>query len=273
MADIISASHDVVFKALFVRHRDILRAFIRDMLDLPLTDDDEVIVLNPEEIPNYAEGKLSRLDIHVNMANRKFNIEMQSTKKGFSIERVLYYWSKMYADDLDSGKKYESLEQTYSINVLGFNYFDCKEYNSSYSIMENTRYEQLTDKLSIHIFELPKVPKEMIIGDKKQKWMELIKADSEEALEMVRTTTENPAIKKGIDAVYELSADTILREAIRQRDKAIHDYENDIATAKDEGSIATLVSLVRKGILTLAQAAEEANMSISEFENKTGLKS
>lgn len=93
----------------------------------------------------------------------------------------------------------------------------------------------MTDKLSIHIFELPKVPKELISGDNKQKWMELIKADSEEALEMVRVTTENPAIKKGIDAVYELNADTILREQIRQRDKAIRDYENDMAIAKSEG--------------------------------------
>lgn len=106
---------------------------------------------------------------------------------------------------------------------------------SPFSILENTRYEKLTDKLSIHIFELPKVPKELISGDNKQKWMELIKADSEEALEMVRVTTENPAIKKGIDAVYELNADTILREQIRQRDKAIRDYENDMAIAKSEG--------------------------------------
>ena len=44
MVDIISASHDVVFKALFVRNPDILRAFLRDVLDLPLTDNDEVII-------------------------------------------------------------------------------------------------------------------------------------------------------------------------------------------------------------------------------------
>ncbi|MCR5109294.1 MAG: hypothetical protein K6B38_00045 [Ruminococcus sp.] len=52
---------------------------------------------------------------------------------------------------------------------------------------------------------------------------------------MVRTTTENPAIQKGIDAVYELKADTVLREKIRQRDKAIRDYENEMAMAKSEG--------------------------------------
>lgn len=80
MAEIISASHDVVFKALFVRNRDLLRAFLRDVLDLPLTENDRVDVLNPEEIPNIAEGKISRLDIHVNMANRRFNIEMQARR-------------------------------------------------------------------------------------------------------------------------------------------------------------------------------------------------
>ncbi len=66
-------------------------------------------------------------------------------------------------------------------------------------------------------------------------WIELIRADSKEALEMVRTTTENPAIQKSIDAVYALNADTILREQIRQRDKAIRDYENDMAVARTEG--------------------------------------
>lgn len=235
MAEIISASHDVVFKALFVRNPDILKAFLSDVLDLPLTDKDEIVILNPELIPDTPDGKLSRLDIHVNMADRKFNIEMQARKKGFSPERVLYYWCEMYGEKFESGSKYEELEQTYSVNILGFRYLDCTDYHSSFSILENTRYEKLTDKLSIHIFELPKVPKELISGDNKQKWMELIKADSEEALEMVRVTTENPAIKKGIDAVYELNADTILREQIRQRDKAIRDYENDMAIAKSEG--------------------------------------
>ena len=63
-----------------VRNRDLLRAFLRDVLDLPLTENDRVDVLNPEEIPNIAEGKISRLDIHVNMANRRFNIEMQARR-------------------------------------------------------------------------------------------------------------------------------------------------------------------------------------------------
>lgn len=97
----------------------------------------------------------------------------------------------MYGEDFEAGGKYEDLEQTYSVNILGFKYLDYTEYHSSYSIREDKRYEKLTDKLSIHIFELPKVPKDLIISDHKQMWMELIKADSEEALEMVRTTWQS----------------------------------------------------------------------------------
>lgn len=155
---------DVVFKALFVRNPDILRAFLRDILDLPITDNDKITILNPELIPDFSEGKLSRLDIHVEMKNRRFNIEMQARKNGFSAERVLYYWAELYSEKFESGGKYEELEQTISINVLGFKFLNCENYHSSYSILEDSRYEKFTDKLSIHVFELPKVPKENYFG-------------------------------------------------------------------------------------------------------------
>lgn len=237
MSDIISASHDVVFKALFVRNPDILRAFLRDILDLPLTESDTITILNPELIPDSSNGKLSRLDIHIETASRKFNVEMQSRKKGFSVERILYYWARMFIEKFGSGSKYENLEQTFSVNILNFNYLDCKSYHSSYSIREDKRYKKLTDKLSIHIFELPKLPKGVAEENNKIQWMKLIRADSEEELEMIKTTTENSAIKKGIEAVYALSADTALREKIRQRDKAVYDYYNDMAVARDEGEL------------------------------------
>ena len=133
MAEFIPAKHDVVFKALFVYHHDILAAFLHDVLDLPITVKSHIDVKNPEIIPVYADGKTCRLDIHVETENRKFNVEMQSRADGFSTERVLYYWSKMFIAELETGEKYELLEQTYSINVLGFKHFDCDEYHSSFS--------------------------------------------------------------------------------------------------------------------------------------------
>lgn len=40
----------------------------------------------------------------------------------------------------------------------------------------------------------------------------------------------------------------------------------------EEGMLKTLIGLVKKGLLTVAQAAEEAHMTVPEFEEKTGLK-
>ena len=37
-----------------------------------------------------------------------------------------------------------------------------------------------------------------------------------------------------------------------------------------QGSLKTLIKLVAKGILTLSQAAEEADMTVAEFEAKCG---
>ena len=44
------------------------------------------------------------------------------------------------------------------------------------------------------------------------------------------------------------------------------------AEGRAEGGIEMLVGLVRKGRLSLGEAAEEANMSISDFAKKAGLK-
>jgi len=48
-------------------------------------------------------------------------------------------------------------------------------------------------------------------------------------------------------------------------------YEEGKADGRKEGTLNTLIDLVKKGLLTLAQAAEQADMSVSEFESKAGL--
>lgn len=55
--------------------------------------------------------------------------------------------------------------------------------------------------------------------------------------------------------------------------EAIEGIRNDAkAEGIEEGILKTLISLVKDGILTIADAAKRANMTVSEFEDKTGLK-
>ena len=48
--------------------------------------------------------------------------------------------------------------------------------------------------------------------------------------------------------------------------------EEGRAEGRAEGIYDTLTDLVKKGILSISLAAQQANLSVSEFELKTGLK-
>ena len=81
---------------------------------------------------------------------------------------------------------------------------------------------------------------------------------------MLRATTSDPMIHKAIDAVYALNADAELREKIRQRDKAVRDYANDMAVAKDKGRAEEKVSLATNLI-------QNGKLSFEEIAGVTGL--
>ena len=58
-------------------------------------------------------------------------------------------------------------------------------------------------------------------------------------------------------------------EGVSEMCKMMEDMRNN---AERAGVIKTLIDLVKKGLLTLAQAAEQANMTVDEFEKISGLK-
>ena len=62
-------------------------------------------------------------------------------------------------------------------------------------------------------------------------------------------------------------------EGVSEMCKKIEDMRKEVAeAAKKEGILETLVSLVKDGILTLAEAAQRYNVTVPEFEALTGLK-
>ena len=82
-----------------------------------------------------------------------------------------------------------------------------------------------------------------------------------------RKTADVINIVTGSELHYETGKDEV------DMCKAIEDMRNDsIAIGETKGILSTLLSLVKDGILTVADAAKRANMTVAEFEEKTGLK-
>ena len=87
-------------------------------------------------------------------------------------------------------------------------------------------------------------------------------------------------LEEAVDAALEELPDDSLIKPFLLANKAevkrmcITEYDEarTFAEQREDGALDILVSLIKKGLLTLAQAAEEAHMTVAEFEAKTGLK-
>ena len=67
------------------------------------------------------------------------DIEMQMENQKNLEERLLFYWSKMFAQGIESGKKYEELKKTIVILIADFelkNLQEIKKYVSKWNIRE-----------------------------------------------------------------------------------------------------------------------------------------
>ena len=79
-------------------------------------------------------------------------------------------------------------------------------------------------------------------------WMELIKANSEEKLAMIKDTACSTAIQEGVDAVLALNADDEIREKIRSREDSLRDYYSGLAHSHRMGKEEGLAEGREKGI-------------------------
>ncbi len=227
---------DIIFKRIFgnENNKDIIATFISDLLEIPRESIKAIYIDNVELTPEYFQQKFSRLDLKLKVDERIVNIEMQVNKEFDFNERTLYYWSKMYSDELKTGEEYGQLKQTICINIINFNQFDCKDYHSHFKVMENTRHEVLSDKFAIHFFELKKI-KYARKNKRMEDWLNLINAETEGDLMDIQNSTTIPEIQKTIVMLRELSADEKVRQEAFYRERRIHDEATALNGAMREG--------------------------------------
>ena len=121
--------------------------YVSDLLELPRDSIKKIYINNVELAPEYADQKFSRLNLKMNVDGRIVNIEIQLNLEANFKERTLFYWSKMYSDELRAGESYDALNQTICINIINFNLFDCDDYHSQFKILETERHEVMTTSL------------------------------------------------------------------------------------------------------------------------------
>ena len=150
--------NDTLFKVLFVRAPDLLKRLVAELLGIKIQCIEEFEIRNPEMPPESLGDKFCRLDINMAVNGQRVDLEIQVQDGGDFPERTLFYWAREYSTALGEGGRYQELPRVVIISIVAFTMFDCRDYHSEFQPLELKRHTPLTDKLSLHFFELPKLP-------------------------------------------------------------------------------------------------------------------
>jgi predicted transposase/invertase (TIGR01784 family) len=263
--NVVKAKLDIIFKKLFTSDNTVLASFLEDILDMQKGSIKKIDVINPNILPSAIDGKQGSLDLKMYVDDKVVNVEIQLKDEGNFRDRSVYYWSKMYADELKRGQEYEDLKQTITINILNFKLFDCEEPYSSFRLLETARHEVLTDKCSILFFELTKVNNKVDSNDRKKLWLQLINAETEEELDMLNQTGV-PEIQKAVVILHEMSLDEEVQEMARLREKWILDENSAIGNAKRAGIREGMEKGKKAGLDEAAQKMRDSGMSEEQIQ-------
>jgi predicted transposase/invertase (TIGR01784 family) len=160
-------------------------------------------------------------------------LEIQVRDEGDFPERTLFHWAREYSSALPEGGKYHELPRVVIISIVAFNLFDCEEYHSEFSPLEVTRHTPLTNKQSLHYFELPKLPEVVNADDELKLWLSLFKAETEEELKRIEEL-EVSVMQQAIKAYRSITATPEFREKERLYAKARHDEAQALFHARQE---------------------------------------
>ena len=229
---------DFVFKKILgsEEHPEILISFLNAVLK-PKKPIVSVEIKNSDLEKEYIEDKFSRLDVKALTSNKEIiNIEIQLKNEYNMIQRSLYYWSKLYEEQLSEGDRYDKLSRTVCINILDFKYLKNDRFHNGYRLKEIETNEELTDLQEIHFIEIPKLKRfestEEIV-DLLEGWVEFLRDPESEVIRKLEMS--NKEIREAKDELYRLSRNSKERELYYLREKSLRDEISALANAKEKG--------------------------------------
>jgi len=243
---------------LFVKYPDLLKQLVSELLKIPLKSIEQFEITNPEIPPESLGDKFCRLDINMIVDGQRVSLEIQVRDEGDYPNRVLFQWAKIYSSALPSGKDYIDLPRTVVISIINFPLFKCEEFHSEFRPLEATRHELLSDNMSLHFFELKKLPKEINSNNMLLLWLSLFKAETEEELKQIESM-EVPIMNQAINAYHHITVTPEFREAERLREMARHNEAAALRNARNEKANEIARNLFLKG------------MSVDFIQDTTGL--
>lgn len=264
---------DFIFKKIFgsEKHPNILISFLNAVMK-PVDKIVSVVINNTEITKDFLEDKFSRLDVKATTNKGEvINIEIQIKNEYNMIKRSLYYWSKLYEEQLSEGDKYETLSRTICINILDFKYLDNDRFHNGYRLKEIETNEELTDIEEIHFIEIPKLQDldddaNVDTIDMLTAWIEFLKDPESNIVRKLEFS--NAEIKEAKDELYRLSRDKNELELYNLREKSFFDKISALSNAEEKGRLSERINIAKNllDVLDNETIALKTGLSIEEIE-------
>ncbi|GHV11789.1 hypothetical protein FACS189491_03650 [Spirochaetia bacterium] len=247
--EILPPTDDWIFKLLFGDERrkstlvDLLKAFV----DLP-DEEYELTFLDTYLKPEFEDDKLGIVDVKVRTKSGKIiDIEIQVCPVKNIGKRLSFYKSKLIVEQIDKSEGYEVIQRVICICITNYDLFPgTKDYLNQfrfYNRRNNLCFEDIPEEL--FTIELPKVPLKDD-GSPLWDWTQFLRSRTKEEFDMI--AQKNPEIRKAVDTLYELSADSTVRAEYEHHEKARRDWINGMNGARLEGKIDVARKALAEGL-------------------------
>ena len=268
---LLKPKNDIVFQNLFTKNNvGITKAFAEALLEekidkISINEDKELLRENPND-------KLGILDLEIDVNNtEKVDVEIQLVDKKNFVQRLLFYFSKLYQSQIKKGSNYMDAKRVVLIAIIDYP-FDLtesiEEMETIWQIMEKThRNLVLTNYFELHILELEKVRNTYLKDKNNEKAQWMLFLDDPNSMEVQEIMEDNKEIKEATVVVRKMSEDEKMQRLADLREKAIMDEKAIYEAGIDKG--------IKQGIeqrdTEIVKNMLSANMPIEQISKLTGI--
>ncbi len=238
---------DIAFKKIFgvEENKDLLISLINAIV---AKEDQvaDVTLLNPYNPKNFQQNKLSILDIKAKgIDGKRFNIEIQISDEADYDKRALYYWAKLYTDQLKAAEGYGQLSKAIGIHILNFiSIPEAQKYHNVFHITEKENGLLYFKDLELHTIELKKFTDESAeelaemvakVSNSLDMWLAFLTHNDLLVVDNLPPRLNDPSLKKAINVLQVMNFTEEERGAYEDHLKWLMIEANSLKKAEAKG--------------------------------------
>ena len=251
-----SLSYDVIFKAVFMKEKDVLLQMIKDILEIDndIKIEDTMVMPGFEVEPFNALKKTFKTDILIKLNDDTYvNLEINKRNNSDILSRNILQVSRIYSNILDKGVgiKELSFKRLKQLNLNTFSTYTGKEIEHI-ALCEIESGKVVSEIMRFCNVDIAKCAKRTYNVDierlsKGIRWGAVIKSESIEEMEKLLEGDMLSMEKKEkfLETVKEVNKDPKIIEEWIFEDNARLDYEGGIEYAKSEGKEESKIEVIK----------------------------